>query len=89
MSKGDKLFYVLKTIVTKGWEQLINVEGKYVIIVINPNQEVYILKKGIPLFYDKNILCSEKIGKLEELEDNVVKGWTNRLIKKLGVDKNE
>jgi len=91
-AKGDfkinnDLYYVLKGIVKKGWSFLEEVEGCFALVIINPKNEVYIVRKDYPLLYDNNIISSIPFPGGQELEQGIVKGWTNRMEKKLSFEK--
>ena len=84
---NNDLYYVLKGIVKKGWEYLQEVEGCFALVIINPKNEIYIVRKDYPLYYDDNVISSVEFQGGKLLEHGLVKGWTNRMEKKLNLEK--
>jgi glucosamine 6-phosphate synthetase-like amidotransferase/phosphosugar isomerase protein len=80
-SNNNDLYYILKLIVNSKkafpFKELENIEGTFALVFIDPENNIYLIRKDYPLYYSNNIISSTPFKGGELLEHGKVLGWNN------------
>lgn len=84
---ANDLYYILKQIQEHGIEVLKKVKGVFAFAIINPENQILLIRKDFPLYYNNSMFSSIEFPNSSLLEHGVVYNWTtNTIVKDLALE---
>ena len=76
---NNDLYYILKNIYhfQKGYKYLEEVEGTFALAIVTSNEDVILVRKDYPLYYNENVFSSVEFEGGKLLEQGLLFNWTD------------